>query len=471
MPLAQSIPLKQERRSYTDSKANIIDIDNLICREVERLTNENNAIWTSPDHNRREYVHSFFQYPAMMVPVVQKKIIEILKRANPSISNVIDPFMGSATSLVACMESGLNIYGQDINPLAVLIAKTRTGPYYVDSIKKEKKEFLYSNIDADKSTTVEVNFNGVNKWFRKDVSIELSKIVRAIRIEERKAIRRFFWVILAETIRLTSNDRTSTFKLHSRPPEEIEKRFISPIDTFKDQLEGCIEDLEVYQKMLLKANRLSKGSYVGEREIILQDSSISIFSPQSAPFYDLLVTSPPYGDNKTTVTYGQHSYLPLQWIDFLDIDDKADCEVLRTTLEIDNRSLGGGSRELNDEQIHFLSQKSKTFNETYLKLKNYSPELVRKVLVFIYDLSNVVENVFKVMKDDSYQVWTIANRTVGGLEIPNTLILRELIEEKSGILITQIEREIINKRMAKRNNSSSLMNTEDILIFRKIGSK
>jgi site-specific DNA-methyltransferase (cytosine-N4-specific) len=33
-----------------------------------------------------------------------------------------------------------------------------------------------------------------------------------------------------------------------------------------------------------------------------------------------VITSPPYGDNDTTVSYGQHSYLPLQWIDFSDID-------------------------------------------------------------------------------------------------------------------------------------------------------
>ncbi|MDB5222690.1 MAG: hypothetical protein JWN83_1357, partial [Chitinophagaceae bacterium] len=46
-------------------------IDRNICEAIDELTEEDNQIWTSPDHNRREYVHSFFQYPAMMVPVVQ----------------------------------------------------------------------------------------------------------------------------------------------------------------------------------------------------------------------------------------------------------------------------------------------------------------------------------------------------------------------------------------------------------------
>ena len=43
--------------------------------------------------------------------------------------------------------------------------------------------------------------------------------------------------------------------------------------------------------------------------------------------YDLLVTSPPYGDNRTTVPYGQHAFLPLQWVELSDIgkDIPYDC--------------------------------------------------------------------------------------------------------------------------------------------------
>jgi len=46
---------------------------------------------------------------------------------------------------------------------------------------------------------------------------------------------------------------------------------------------------------------------------------------------DLIVTSPPYGDSKTTVAYGQYSRLSLQWLDFED-------SICRS---IDKISLGG----------------------------------------------------------------------------------------------------------------------------------
>ena len=465
--LAQSnekIPLKAERDHLTPEK-----IDEKIKIQIERLTEENSSIWTSPDHNRREYVHGFFQYPAMMVPIVQKRIINIIQAAKPEIKNVIDPFMGSATSLVACMEYGLNCYGQDTNPLAVLLGETKTGPYYVNEIK-EKQESLLVSIQNDVNTKIEANFAGLNKWFKPSVALELSKIVRAIRSESNLAIRRFYWVNLAEIVRITSNDRTSTFKLHVRPVEEIEARQCSPIKEFRTHIRKSIEDLELYRDLLQSVNRLSKSAYRGTKKMSLQDSSKRIVTPNGQNnFFDLLVTSPPYGDNKTTVTYGQYSYLPLQWMDLEDIDPAANRDLLSTTMEIDTRSLGGRIKKLSEHQLNSLYIKSPTFKLVYNKLLLTSTDRVNKVMVFIQDLFNVVEQIFYVMKPNSYQVWTIGNRSVGGVEIPNNQILKEFMAHMGCKLIAQVEREIINKRMAKRNSDSVLMNVEDILIFRKIG--
>ncbi|PZR31437.1 MAG: hypothetical protein DI538_21035, partial [Azospira oryzae] len=206
-------------------------IDDIIIEGIDKATSEDSTIWTCPDFNRREYVHSFFQYPAMMIPAVQKKLIEVIIESKPSVKNMLDPFMGSATTLVSCMETGLNVYGCDINPLAILIARTRTGPYYVDAVKEKYKELL-SRINNDKSKKIEAKFKGINKWFKPKIKIELSRIVRAIRQEPRLSIRKFFWVILAETVRVSSNDRTSTFKLHIRSKEDIEQRTFSAIDAF-----------------------------------------------------------------------------------------------------------------------------------------------------------------------------------------------------------------------------------------------
>ncbi|XZJ61947.1 hypothetical protein ACSXEL_17120 (plasmid) [Clostridium perfringens] len=48
--------------------------------------------------------------------------------------------------------------------------------------------------------------------------------------------------------------------------------------------------------------------------------------------FDLLITSPPYGDSKTTVAYGQFSRLSLQWLNL---------EMEMEVNQLDNVMLGG----------------------------------------------------------------------------------------------------------------------------------
>src|SRR5205814_9071349 len=112
---------------------------------------------------------------------------------------------------------------------------------------------------------------------------------------------------------------------------------------------------------------------------------------------------------------------------------------------------------------------SQTFRQTYDAIKKKSEKSVKKVAAFMIDLDRTLDNIFCVMRVNSYQIWTVGNRMVAKVEIPNDRIITELIESKGGVMVKQLEREIINKRMAKRNKDTSLMNTEDILIFRKLG--
>lgn len=447
---------------------NAEETDRLIINNIDRATAENSSIWTSPDYNKREYIHSFFQYPGRMIPAVQRKLIEIITEAKPEIRNMIDPFMGSATTLVACMESGLNCYGQDINPLSILIGKARTGPIYIKGLR-EKYEDLMKRLENDNNNQIEASFKTLNKWFKPNISQDLSKLVRAIRSEPLLLARRFFWVVLSETIRVSSNDRTSTYKLHIRKQEEIDRRTFSAIDVFALHIDKCIEDYELHANLLSDHEKLLERTYIADVDIKLCDSKSNIRTPTGKPFYHLLVTSPPYGDNKTTVTYGQSSFLPLQWIDLIDIDEEASEEFLKSTLEIDSRSLGGKLKDVDQKNLENLFQKSPSFQAIYQQIKNKSKKLTPKVIGFISDLNKTLDNIFSVMLPDSYQVWTLGNRSVAQVEVPNDKIVTELIESKGGRLIKKLEREIINKRMAKKNKDTSLMNTEDILIFRKIG--
>jgi hypothetical protein len=362
------------------------------------------------------------------------------------------------------MMNGLSCYGQDINPLSILLSKVKTYCYNAENVEILSRELIMF-IRNDSGNIIEKNFNGIHKWFKPFVAIELSKIVRNIRICENIEIRRLFWITLAETVRLSSNDRTSTFKLHIRPEAEIKERNILPIDVFERLLLRNIEDIKTHDKILTFKKLIGKKGYKKTISILFKNSSEVIKVPKEG--VDLLISSPPYGDNSTTVPYGQHAFLPLNWIDLKDIDDLITEELLSTISAIDKRSLGGSLTLPSEEIVSNLFKASPSLQNIIDELSLTHPDKTSKVICFTNDLNKVLEKCNEAVRKDGYFVWTIGNRRVGGLEIPNNKILTELLEDKGIKLIYELKRDILNKRMAQRNRSTLTMSTEDILIFRK----
>ena len=450
-------------------KTQIERADAALVATLASKTEEDEMYWCLPQRDRRDLVHALFQYPAMMVPEVQRRLVSAILEINPDVRSVYDPFVGAGTSLVASMSLGLDCYGQDINPLAVLLSKVKTGPFHSDRLNEYAGGVL-RRAKADTSGTVEADFAGIDKWFRPEAQDELSKLRRAIRTCPQWS-RRFFWVVLAETVRLTSNDRTSTYKLHARPKEEVEGREVSPLRTFERLVRRACEDVRAHQEELERGGLLRRGHYTRENQIVLGNTGTRARRLAGTRVgYDLLVTSPPYGDNHTTVTYGQHAYLPLQWIDLGDIDRRIDEDVLRTTQEIDRRSLGGKQERSSTKGVlDVLSAKSPALADTFERLKDKPRDRTARVAFFYRDLDACLENIMAVMNDNAYMCWTVANRRVGGEEIPTHQVLRDLLERRGGGYVTEVERRIYHKRMPTRNGTSQTMRSERILVFRKQG--
>lgn len=449
---------------FIEKQSELINIDEALIRVITEQKDK--EYWSYKGRSIRENTHVYYQYPAMMVPYLQRDLIQMIINLQPGIKYVLDPFVGSGTTMTESMFHGLNFVGQDINPLSILLCKAKMGPFQPIALITKAQE-INKRAESDLSEEITADFLGLTKWFRSDVAIELSKLQRAITEEKYLWARRFFWISLCEVIRLSSNSRTSTYKLHIRPKEEIEKRNISPINLFKNIVNRNISELNKQKNALDKLKILKKGYYQGNIEIYLQDSSQRIILPKRGEFFDLVVTSPPYGDNKTTVPYGQNSFLQLQWIDFKDVDYQMDSQWLRTTLEIDSRSLGGRIRGLK-ECLCNLEKISPSLSNTIKRLEEEKSDRMLRVLAFFNDLNKCIYQISKVLKQNAYLIWTIGNRRVGGIEIPTDLILIELMHHQGMRFVTGVSRDILSKRMANRNNIASTMRKERILIFRKI---
>ena len=174
--------------------------------------------------------------------------------------------MGSGTSLLSCIEFGFNVFGQDINPFAVLLSKAKTTTYDVSKLRSTL-ENIKKHILQDDSTTIDITFSSIDKWFTEDAQISFSKIRRAIKAEECIDYRNFFWVLMSEAIRVGSNDRTSTFKLHRRSSEELQHRKIDIIQKFLSIATSGISDYEMFYNKLKKEHNSSELNFRGKAEI------------------------------------------------------------------------------------------------------------------------------------------------------------------------------------------------------------
>lgn len=413
--------------------------------------------------DRSENLHRLFMYPAMMVPAAQHAVIKAVADYLPKGAWAIDPFMGSGTSLMSCMEFGFNVYGQDINPFAVMLSSAKVEKYDIPQLKAVCKKIL-DRIAEDNDTTVAVAFKNINKWFNTDIQIDLSRIRRAIQTVDSQGFRYFLWVIMSEVIRTGSNDRTSTFKLHRRSEEDIQKRDVNVIKEFTTLINRGIDDIALYWDKLAKENELNEEYRNVEAHIRWGNTKESI---EIETRFDLLVSSPPYGDNHTTVTYGQTSYLPLQWIDQIDLSCPYD--YVKTTQEIDRRSLGGQTikKEIS-ANIAPVYAKTPTLKSFFEGIPTEEQGKYYKTLSFIADFDESLDKIISSMKDDAFYIWTIGNRFVGNREVPNDQILIELMEARGISLFERAERQILNKKQPKKNNFSKTMEKEHILIFHKM---
>ena len=89
--------------------------------------------WSFKEANTKEFTHCYHIYPAMMIPQIARTLIEEYKPKG-RLDLILDPYMGSGTTLVEASLAGINSIGTDLNPLARLMGKVKTTHYNYKSI-------------------------------------------------------------------------------------------------------------------------------------------------------------------------------------------------------------------------------------------------------------------------------------------------------------------------------------------------
>lgn len=443
--------------------------DRGIKRALDRVSRKRANYWDFRENAEDLASERLFQYPAMMVPAVQKQVIIAILHAHPGIRTFADPFVGSGTILALAMLNGRAFVGQDINPLAILIAKTRA--FSLDHSALEKAvERVNRTASAARSCCYAVRFTRQAKWFTRGANIGLSRLRNAITREKNIHTRRFLWVCLAETIRLNSNSRTSTYKLHVKPANDRNATISSVLKSFQSIAAANLEVIAEFRSVLKKAGNLDiAGRYKYPIHLSYGDSAAR-FRP--VPWSDngkadVVITSPPYGDNRTTVPYGQAAWLPLQWIDIDDIARLIPITVANGAYDIDNRSLGGRrSRNLlrRHQRVSNFGPVAATYSTTLAK---HSRDGLSRFVNFAYDLRRALRHIANRCRENGQVVLTLGNRNIAGTVCPLSDICAELLRNFDVQERYRIVRNIPSKRMPGRNGHSATITQEHVSIFRK----
>lgn len=439
--------------------------DKNIINYIENKKQEEKTYWDFKDLNSKDSIYYSHSYPAKMVPAMQAELINIVLQNDSSIRNIFDPYMGSGTILIEGLCRDLDTIGIDINPLAYLMTLVRTSKISIPFLRSKADKLL--NLINNTKDVENFKFDGINKWFNDDIIHQLSKIRYCIMQESDILYRRIFWLAFAEIVRLANNSQKSTFKLHIKKQDIIKNFQYDCIKNFSKQLEKDINSFDNLYKTFNIKNKTRV--YLGDTINVMSDKRR--FRDCSI---DLIVTSPPYGDNHTTVTYGQFSILPLRWIDINDIKNNIDNAILKTLTEIDKESLGGINYSLDKIYDSNILKKSKTLLSTFdVLLKVGEKDKARKVASFYIDFYNSCIELSRVLKKNKYAIFTIGNRRVNGEIVRFDLILSELLSTLNLERIYDFDRNIPSKRIAskisrlKDNRPVYSIQTETTLIFRK----
>ena len=384
------------------------------------------------------------KYPATMLPQIG---IKILKELNINKGKLLDPYCGSGSSFASGLEVGINeMYGYDINPLAVLISKakfTKISPEILDEevIKlrnhvfeflKNKNNFLKINIP---------NIKNLNYWFSKEVSLNLAILKYHIINVKNKKVKNFFLVPFAETVRDCSYTRNNEFKLYRIKPEQI--------IAFNPDVFG------IFFNKLRKVLDIYKYNYYPKlQDNIKIEVEYKKFSLQKNSF-DVVLTSPPYGDSKTTVAYGQFSNFANEWLG------------IKYARKIDSLLMGGKIRK----ELFKDSIISEQINKINKKAKKRSYE----VSSFYYDLDSSIKKVADSIKKGCFSIYVVGNRTVKDETLLTDQFIAERFEKNGFKHIITYERSISNKSMPSKNSPTNktgikrnTMNNEYIVICEKV---
>lgn len=403
--------------------------------------------WDFRASDTKEYTHCFHTYPAMMIPQIARKLLTEYGTEN---GWLLDPYCGTGTSLVEASLFGMHSVGCDINPLVRLIATAKSTPICLstldETLNRLNDHLFQIEFQEDRIPDAPIpDILNLEYWFSEEAIRCLAYLRDWINKIEGEAVQNFIRVAFSEMVREVSYTRNGEFKLYRMPPKKLE--------SFKPDVFG------IFSKKLSR-NRLGLTAFLEKRksvEVSVSDANTvqgELPMPRPLGGYDIVITSPPYGDSHTTVAYGQFSRLAAEWIG------------LPNARKIDKLAMGGqrSTEILTDSVITSAVDKIRLVDE----------KRAREVSAFYIDLGSSINSIAQVLSPRATICYVVGNRQVKGVMLPTDEFVVDAFSQHGFTHKTTIVRNIPNKRMPRKNSPSNVagetsttMHEENIVVCQR----
>lgn len=375
---------------------------------------------------------------------------------------VLDPMMGSGTTLVESKLLGRHSIGTDIDPLARLIAEVKSTPVRDDLIVKAFDELMKNSpkkfnsnrpmwrISSNSVTGLPANAN-MEYWFSYGVARSLANLSERIRTTRMPStVRNFFWVafsslILAKTSVANARDIVHSrhhFLRHEAPPDVFE-RFSKRVGIMRKQMADF--------SARLGREPVSSTACLGDaRKSTHDDESV-----------DLVFTSPPY---VTALDYTRSHFLAVAWLSQ---------ELGLSLSEYKER----GKDYIGTERKPALTREGFDSVENLKSLKWVLASLrsdANKQALFteryFVDMYAVMKEISRVLRPKKHAILVVCPSHIRKVEVPSHEILMEMGEDVGLSAKNCYSRTIDARRRLLpfvKHSFGRRMSTEYVLIFKK----
>jgi hypothetical protein len=382
---------------------------------------------TQYDFTGQSYAESYpnlHKYPATMLPQIG---INLLKEFNIQEGCLLDPYCGSGSSFASGLECGMTeMYGFDLNPLAVLISKVKFTKILIEELRvsvqtlREKVfEFLKNEKNIQQLNLPQIT--NADFWFSREVLDNLKILRHFIYQVKDENLRNFLLVPFSETIRECSFTRNNEFKLYRMKPADLLTFNPDVLGVYFKKLKDVIK---IYQTIYFP--RLNN-----PLKIQIQHCEFNL----SQQKFDVVLTSPPYGDSRTTVAYGQFSTLSNEWLG-IDYARKID------------RMLMGGKKSPKLYQTGMIG-------DYITAVDQEDPKRALEISAFYQDLACSIDRIAPHIQPKGKVIYVVGNRTVKNIQLPTDQFIAERFEKNGLQHLITYERLLSSKAMPSKNSPTN----------------